>query len=419
MWDFYGLQQNPFEIKAVEQYGMIPTSTFIGRDENRHAISQVIKTRWRSLSLVVGEKGIGKTSLGNMVRADLSDIYFITLSEIDTQSDWSSSDFILHALASIYEATTLARNYLGLPDKYIDVCNAIHSELQPLFEDQTSGFGVQAVGFGLEKTGGRGLSRTATTFLKTKFKAAVASICRGGYKGVLLQFNNLDNIEEEKKLSGVLADLRDFLLTDNCHFIFLGNKTMEACFKTNNKVNECISLDIQLGPLTLAEIKKILERRYTAFKLPNREPISPVLDDALEVIHKLHDGNIRQIFYSLDHASINAERILRMKLRLDASALSKVLFTLAKERIKSEIQPKAFKVLDYALNAKRPITNTEVTRRLKIKPQNTSKYLAQLKQNNLLISLSKEGRNVFYKPVNEAKWLLLSPEKGKQLYLEA
>jgi DNA-binding transcriptional ArsR family regulator len=408
------LRTNPFDIKAVEKYGIIPVSTFIGREENRNELGKIIQTRSHSLSLIIAEKGIGKTSLGNVVRADLSEKYFITLSEIDTQSDWSSTDFIFHALGNIYETTSLIGSYEGLPKNYTETCKKIHEELKGLFEDESSNFGVQVAGFGVERGRGRGPGTIAISFLKIKVKKIIAIVNQNGYSGLILQFNNLDNIEEEKKLSQVLADLRDFLLTDNCHFIFLGNKTMEACFKSNNKVNDCISHEVQLGPLIYSETKKILERRYTAFKIPQRNPVNPVLDDAVEVVYALYDGNIRQIFYSLDAAVRNSERILGCLAPLDAYSIQKVLFILATERIQGGLQPKALHVLEYILERKKDVTNTEITKKLKLKSQNTSKYLNQLKNNNLVVALNREGRNIHYKAVNEARWLLLNPGPGKQ-----
>ncbi len=418
MWDTFGLQKNPFDIKAVETYGIIPTSTFIGRDAYRGDLKRMIQTRDHSLSLVVGEKGIGKTSLGNVVRSDLSGAYFISLSEIDTQSTWSSSDFIFNSLCNLYETAAMAGTYAALPKKYLDACKSINAELKPLFEDESSSIGVQAAGFGFEKGSGKGLTTHATAFLKLKTKRIVEIISQAGYSGIIFQFNNLDNIEDERRLSRVLADLRDFLLTDKCHFIFLGNKTMESCFKSNSKINECISCEIQLGPLAYYEIKAILAKRYDAFKIPGRSPLAPVHDDALDVVYGLFEGNIRQIFYALDMAAVNSQKVIGRTEQLRAPAIKSILFTLAKERINSELQPRAFDVLLYALRKKGEITNTEITRKLKLKAQNTSKYLGQLKANNLIVAMNREGRNIYYKTVNEARWLLLAPEKGKQKTLE-
>jgi len=418
MWEYFGLQKNPFDIKAVERYGIIPTSTFIGREENRNGLGNIITTRDHSLSLIVGEKGIGKTSLGNIVRADLSESYFTTLSEIDTQSYWFSADFIFHALGCIYETTQLINSYQGLPENYLNSCKKINQELKPLFEDESSSIGIQAVGFGFDKGEGRGLSTKAISFFRLKIKKIISIITQNGHKGLILQFNNLDNIDDEKKLSKVLGDLRDFLLADKCHFIFLGNSIMESCLKSNNKVNDCISFDVHLGPLDFSEIKRILNKRYAAFKILQRTPISPITDDALEIVYRLYDGNIRQIFFSLDHALINSKRILGENKVLDEGSIQKVLFALATERIRGELQPRSLQVLEYILHKKKEVTNTEITAKLQLKAQNTSKYLNQLKTNNLIVALGKEGRNVFYKAVNEARWLLLSPQKGRQKILD-
>ena len=414
MWDSFGLQKNPFDVKAVEKYGIIPVTTFMGRHNDRAGLKRVVESRSHSLSLIVGEKGIGKTSLGNITRADLSGSHFITLSEIDSQSNWSAADFMFHALCNTYETTELISNYENLPQKYVETCKEINGELKSLFEQESSSIGVQAAGFGFEKGAGRGLSTNAISFLKLKVRKVIGIIVHHGYLGLIMQFNNLDNIEEEKRLSKVLADLRDFLLTDKCHFMFLGNKEMEACFKSNSKVNDCISYDVHLGPLDYHEIKEILAKRYQEFKMPGRSPIEPVSDAALQAIYSLCGGNIRQIFYSLDSAIVNSERFIGKFAQLDEASIQKILFNMATERIRSELQPRALEVLLHILKKKKDVTNTEITRKLKIRAQNTSKYLSQLKNNNLIVALGREGRTIHYKAVNEARWLLLKPDKTIQ-----
>ena len=417
MWEYFGLEKNPFDIKAVEKYGIVPTSTFIGRDEHREGLKKIIQTRDHSLSLVVGEKGIGKTSLGNVVRADICKNFFITVSEIDSQSDWSSQDFILHALGNIYETATSISRYKSLPPKYVEACSRIVDQLSSLFESGSSNLGLQLAGFGLEKGGGKGLSATSISFLRLQMKKIVHIIRESGYKGLVLQFNNLDNIEDEKRLSQVLSDLRDFLVSDNIHFIFLGNKIMESCFKINSKVNECITYDVQLGPLNYPEIIQILDKRYNTFKIPNMSPLKPISDDALKTIYDLYEGNIRQIFFSLDHAVIHAQDELGELRQLSDADIQKVLVNRAKRRIGGGIQPRAFDVLEHILAKQTEVTNTEITKKFRLKPQNTSKYLTQLRSNNLIVALGREGRNIYYKAVNEARWLLLSPEEHRQLTL--
>lgn len=274
-------------------------------------------------------------------------------------------------------------------------------------------------GFGIDRSGGKGISPKAISFLRLKMKKVVNIILGEGYNGIIFQFNNLDNIEDEEHLSRVLADLRDFLLSDHCHFIFLGNKVMESCFKSNNKLNDCISYDTYLGPLEFKEVKQILAKRYETFRIPERTPTGPVKDDALSIIYLLNDGNIRQIFYSLDAALINSKRILGEVRQLNNESLQKVLYSLATERITKSIQPRSFDVLRYMLSKKKEVTNTEITTKLKLRIQNTSKYLGQLKSNNLIVPIGREGRKIYYRTVNEARWLLLPPpETGRQLGLE-
>lgn len=422
MWETFGLLGNPFELKAVEKEGLIPISTFVGRQADRLKLKDTIKTRDHSLSLIIGDKGAGKTSLSNTVRSDLFDDYFTLFTEVDTQSYWNSSDFIIQVISLLYEQEGLIQLYKGLPTKFTKTAKEIHKELKPLFIDENSGINIQATvpggaGGGIGFTHGMKINRYTLSSIKVQFRKTINLILSNGYKGIILQFNNLDNLEmDPQKLSQLLGDLRDFLLTEKCHFLFLGNKIMEGCFKDNPKVGDCISTDIHLGSLRFDEVLQILKRRYDVFKIENRSVSPPVNDDAVEIIYKLYEGNIRHMFYSLDKAVVNYERILTPRLlsQIGVREINRILYSLASERIKERIEPRAIKILEYMIETNKEITNIELTKHFKIKNQNTSKYLKKLKDNNLVTSIDYGGREVYYKIVEEAKWLLLPPESGKQ-----
>ena len=419
VWEKFGLAQNPFEIKPVELNGLIPVSTFMGREKEKTQLGETIKTRNRSLSIIVGEKGIGKTSLGNVIRADLFDGYFVPIFEVDCQSYWKSQDFILQILAQLYSLREDVKLYSNLQSRYLSTVGKICEELSSIFSENATnlsgsvGYAGLTLGGGIER-GGK-LRSDTITILRSKFKRVVSVVLEKGYRGIILQFNNLDNLEmETKELAGILADLRDFLLTDHCHFIFLGNKATEAGFKYNSKVNDCITADIFLEPLNTDMIKNILRKRYDVFKLVHRNPIPPVTDDALSLVCELHGGNIRQVFYSLDKAVVNSDKAVGKTEQLNSSSIKQVLFNVVVERIKQDIDPRAFSVLHQILSHRGAVTNTEITRDLKLRPQNTSKYLKQLKDSNLVIIHDKIGRKIFYKPVNEAMWLKLFPDSVVQ-----
>lgn len=415
MWENYSLQRNPFELKAIEIGGIVPPSTFVGREVDRAKLEQSIKTSSHSLNLVVGEKGVGKTSLGTIIGNDLFDEYFIPLSEIDTQHFWSSKDFIEGALTSFLDSSRKIQSYKKISPKYARTCRKIQEKVEPIFFSKQSGMAGQAFGFGLDKSSGFSTTNISYPLLKIKFAEIVDVVIEEGYKGIVLQYNNLDNMDiDTKKLSKMFSDLRDFLISDNVHFLILGNKLMEEGAKYNPKVNECISLSIHIGSIDSATIKKILKKRYEAFKIENRIPTPPITDEVIDMLWLLYNGNIRQIFYSLHHAVINAKDVIGKSETITKDEAERILHTIAIKKIETKIDNRGMEVLKLIIKHEKDMTNTEITKKMKIFAQNTSKYLKQLKDNNFIIQSDRIGRNVYYRAVHEAKWLLLNPEKNKQ-----
>lgn len=413
MWDHFGLQKNPFEIKAVEIGGLVPITTFTGRTEDRQNLQQAIKNHNHSLNLIVGDRGVGKTSLGNIVRSDLFEKFFTPLNEIDTQHTWKSADFIEHALLSIYETTFQAKTHTTMERNYLRACDEVSKIIHPIFTSEQGSFGVQFAGFGIDTGSGQAVTKLPFALLKLKVKEAIDIVRRFGYSGIILQYNNLDNIEiEPKKLSKLFADLRDFLVTENLHIILSGNKIMEEGIKYNSKVNECITSDYHIGSLPKNIITQIIEKRYEAFKIENRAPTPPVSKDSIEMLCELYNGNIRQVFFSLDHAVIYSEKILGKIKQLNKEEVKKILNEAAKKKINKQVDQRAMEVLHSIIEKNKDITNTEITKKLKLKAQNTSKYLKQLKENDLIIQSDRMGRKIYYRAVHEAKWLLLKPETG-------
>jgi DNA-binding transcriptional ArsR family regulator len=423
MWDEFGLRGNPYELKAVEKEGLIPVSTFVGRTELRTKLKDTIVSRDHSLSLIVGDKGEGKTSLANIVRYDLFNDYFTLYTEIDSQSYWRSTDFITQILSLLFEQEEIIKFYDDVPKQFVRTAKEIRKLLSPLFIDSSSSFGVQAtVPTGAGIGGSYGVAKNVRitssnlNSIKVQFRKALNIIISNKYKGLILQFNNLDNLElDQKNLSQILADLRDFLVNDKCHFVFLGNKLMEGSFRDNPKVSDCVSTDAHLDPLKDSQVLEILGKRYDIFKIENRRVVAPVNDLAVKEIYKLYDGNVRHIFYSLDKAVVNSERILSEDAhQLGPEEVNRILNQLALERIKERIEPRAIKVLQYMIDKKQEVTNIEITKHFKLKTQNTSKYLKKLKDNNLITSIDYGGREVYYKIVEESKWLLLKTTSGTQ-----
>ena len=69
VWTRYWLRSNPFFTEPLEIDGSpIPVESLVGRNEEKRAISSLIRMGGGTRFIVFGEPGVGKTSLVNLIR---------------------------------------------------------------------------------------------------------------------------------------------------------------------------------------------------------------------------------------------------------------------------------------------------------------------------------------------------------------
>jgi hypothetical protein len=419
LWEEFGIERNPFEVKPVELYGLIPLETFVGRQSETDRLVRNITASNRSISLIVGDRGIGKTSLANKAKSDLYQDYFVPLREIDCQSSWSSKEFVMNLLANLYFMNQEIERYKELPESYKETASEIEDELSEIFASESSNYGgsvgVAGNSVGVQKGSGSDLNNLPQQLLKSKFESAISIIKENGYEGLVVHYNNLDNINEDvDDFSGTLADLRDFLVTDYTHFIFCGDRRMENAFRANRKVNECISADIHLESMDEDQIWSIIEKRCGIFKIDGINQQMPATYEAVEFVTDLHNGNIRKVFSALETSIINMKDYEGDIHQINESMIKEVLSNVAEDKLSDDVSPKALEILQHMVCSAENLNNKQISEEFEINKTTTSNYLGQLKESNLIVQSGQEGKKTFYKPVNEATWLAITPDDTTQ-----
>jgi len=125
-WRRYGLKDNPYFQEPLNIDDSALAASFVGRQKERAELKKVIEMG-SVRSLVVGEPGVGKTSLVNMIRKSASQNQFFTPSnEIEINRPISGNELIVLTLSAVYQE--IKRREIVLED------GNIMAELEAFYE---------------------------------------------------------------------------------------------------------------------------------------------------------------------------------------------------------------------------------------------------------------------------------------------
>jgi len=413
IWEIYGLQSDPFTISPIlVKGGLISQKSFMGREDEIKRLEKIFRSTGGSRTIVCGMQGVGKTTLVNMARLKaIENNFFSPFQEIKVDVDWEVNDFIVNSIAAIYSSL------IKMKQQTKEITELIE-KLKPIFEtyeQRDSNYSVSTpvggVGFGNTTTINQ--AKLNSTWLTETFQTIINSIKKLGFREIILHYNNLDTFdEEEEKMKKLFNRIRDIIQIPNVHFIFVGSPTTSSIISSIPRViNTFTDTPITLEPLSLINVKKIIKTRIEHLAIEDMRYFDPTAEEAIELLYSLHNGNIRAILNSLSTAIREVTEEKPVILTKDMA--SNILYKIAKKRFADKITTTMQSVLMEMLKQKES-TNKILAVKLKKQPQNISKYLGVLKENQCIILIRADGREKFYAIAEWIKWLLLDPQKGYQ-----
>lgn len=387
-WRKYGLADNPyFHSPLTIEGGSVPITSFVGRNKEKAEIKKIIALGSDVRCLVLGDPGVGKTSLVNFVRNQASEERFFTpIKEIELNRLMSGNEFIILTISSLYEE---------IKRRKIDLGEGWKNKLEALYELTQYGELSHDIA---------NITQLNRYKLMDLFKNLVDTIVHPRYKAIILHFDNLDNIDDHLGLADLIGDIRDFLLTKNVIFIFVGDKSLQQIVNFKVRVGQLfLTTPVEVPSLSLDHINEVLNERIEKLSIPELKTISPHTEEAIEILFRLHQGNIREILNSLT-SCITSLPASNTPIQMTGDILKDVLFSKANELYVSKLTPVEREILIKMIDVPY-ITPTDLAKETGKSVQNiSSKYIPYFINLGAVRLKNIDGRNKYYEITPQIKW---------------
>lgn len=420
IWNLYGLQDNPFNTDPLTPYGTeLPIDkTFLGRQEEREKLKRIIHSNKTIRIQIYGDIGVGKTSFVNYIKHELRGNYFTPLAELSIQYNWTPEEFMFNTISLLYttiDRTETIRNKID--GTMLQKWSIIFGTNRGQSESVSGSIGASLgniggnLGGGVDRSQSYGVPQLNSTTLKILLQDVLDELLRIGYRGAIIHYNNLELVQDkgEKQLKRIMNGIRGFMQVRGAHFIFVSDRTLYELFQKLQRVEDIFKVSMMLKPFGIEEIKAIIEKRIELLSMPGVKAIRPFDEEALKLLYKVYNGNLRGILRGLECAII--ETVQSRPIMINSAIMKTKLFKFAKNKFLSGFTKEdgvTIKILMRILE-KRETTNKQIAEHFKMQPQNVSTALTQLRGAGAIRLSREEGRSRYYIPTQEALWLLLEP----------
>lgn len=402
VWRRYGLEDNPYFTQPLTVGGRIdPKKAFIGREEEKEKLKKVLKGVGPSRYPVIGDAGVGKTSLVNFVRQEAKETgkFFTPANPIEITRKFTGEEVILLTLSSMYETAKI---------RDLDIPDSLREDLDDIMD----------VAADIEtRTEEAGLA-SARQKINSLFARLSEEILEH-HRGIILHYDNLDTLTDSEDILDILNEIRDFLMTDKLYTFFVGDIKLARAVRKKKRVEQIFETPaLRLDPFQKSDVKKILEKRYELMRLDDARFQKPHTEEVVDLLYGVHDGNLRSILKALSTA-VGQMPETNSPIQLTEERACRALYQKAEKEYLDDLTVTKKEVLRKVLDEGR-ITPSNLADQLGKKRQNVSTYLKQLEEKGAVRKVDSEdleydktdGRKTFYEVTPEVKWLKLQDKSS-------
>lgn len=363
---------------------------FVGHSEQTKFLSDLLSNK--SVIVLEGEIGVGKTSMGNYVRHS-KEGYFSPILEIPCKPKWDNDTFMGIVLAAIVkEIMRKGSAFRKLKrDKLIQELNEKFSDIK------LASLGITGPGFGFSK--GKTLSRSSfiNQTVLIDYLVKVGQKMEENYNKtapIIIQVNNLD-IEygfEKEDLKRFFNEIRDTLQIPYISWLICGADGLESYTRKNiPRVAQITNSFMAVNPLSFEEVVEAFSLRIKKNQMKGQLPIDPSL---MNYIYDIAGGSFREILNIVYQLLVKYYNEPLVKI-INMEHARYFFYEIGKQRVerlkRSTIQ---YPVFEAILNNP-GIKQIELAKLVKKQQANVSRVTKELEADGYII-IKKLGRTNYY-----------------------
>ena len=370
IWTRFGLTRTPYFQEPLE--AGVPDADldrlFIGRASDREALLQQLTHDSQTRVVMIGDPGVGKTTLMNRILADLrqaaddrAGCLVPDLPPINLPGAATLTDFCVEVLRRVldlrrrhHEASRAASR--GTARAKATAAGVSQRTWQALMPGQDLWEVVQRTVEGQTtvspQIAGFGLATQVTPPVASAgqwvplVRAALGALTDETGQEVLLPVNNAENMARQQvdRAQDVLLDARDMFLTPHTHWLFVGTPDFFArVIATQRQLAGVMQHPVTVAPLGPEDVSALLARRYEVLRAAGQPFVPPVALETAAALARVFVGDLRELLRALEAAVFKLAH--RGAVTITLPEAMQVISTQQRELLRDRMQTAAWKHL--------------------------------------------------------------------------
>lgn len=402
-WIKYWLRGNPFFTEALEitqfddENEKKMSSLFVGRERERIQLTNLIRIGGGTRFLVIGNSGVGKTTLVNYVRGEAKKENYLTpIKEIGVSTDPVPYKIMIETIVLLHDEIKAKEITLSPElDKKLN-------HLQPLLDINDY------------ESDHDSLIYNTPTKLIALFKELTRDLKKLGFPPIILHYNNFDMIKDDEVLTKFLQNMREFFDNSNAIIILLGDNLLDYCVAKEDRLRQKYQKPVYVEKLRVEEVKEILSKRINLLKIDRTRNYELYDEKVIDTLYKLFDGNIREIITSLCFAF---EQTIKYNtaVKITLSKIRDILTKGVQDIFLNKLTPLQKTILKEMMKLQK-FTGGQIAEITKRPPQNFSQgFLPKLMDTKVIQLVEIKGREKYYSVRPEIYWWTLEKSQDERL----